>query len=110
MHAKKSTITVQFDVEYDSRYVKIGDISNDLRQRLPEVQDESPRSPYRGYRWSTQAVRVFDYATEPIGFEGISTSFDHIGEALDEYDDNKIDLAEFLDRIREQVGEREANR
>lgn len=48
--------------------------------------------------------------SQPIGYPQLSASFDHIGDALDAFKDDEITLEEFIDRISEQVGEREDNR
>ncbi len=71
-----------------------------------------PESDHGSREEATRRVIVLNGGTpeQPIGYLTLSCAFDHIGEALDDYDDDKIGVAEFISRVREQVGEREANR
>lgn len=109
---KQTTITVQLDVEYDSNYVEISEISGDLAKTLRGISEPHPHRTATGDAgwWVAAAVRTFDEAVEPIGFQGLATSFDQLGMALDEFDDGGITVEDLVAVLREQVGEREANR
>lgn len=111
MTPENTTVTVQLDVGYDPRRSMLGQISADLAERFEHTCETKMHRPFRtGPAWWTTAVRVFDHAAEPLGFQSLAASFDQIGEAMDAFDDGRITAEELHAVIREQVGERNTSR